>query len=404
MEMIADIRASLDAIDKKTAAGIEAGRATKEISESVTDLKSRLNHLEAVAARPQLRDNDGSYVTPEQKAHADAFGDWLRNPKSQTKMAALEGFKAVTIGSDAGGGYGVPEIIAAQVQKRLLDLSPMRQIARVETVSSSDFKMLVDINGASSGWVGEGDTRSETDTAQLGEVAPTFGIVYAYPKASEESFADIQFNVQEWLVRSVSEQLAIAEGAAFVSGDGTKKPTGFLDATPSASGDSESPARSFGQLQYVPTGNASGFGSLSVTSPEFFPADVLWTTVYSLRAGYRANARWVMNSATAGVIRKFKDADGNYLWRDMLAAGQPPLLCGYEVVIDENMPDVSANAYPVAFGDFQRGYLICDSFGFRVTVDDNVTTPGQLKFYARKRVGGKTLDDNAIKLIKIAAS
>lgn len=338
--------------------------------------------------------------------HRKAFERWIRNPDAAAVKAELERLqeKAVTIGSNSGGGYAVPEEISRDIAKRLRDLSPIRQIARVTQVGSSDFKMLVDINGTASGWVGEGDARSETGTPSLAEVAPTFGTVYAYPKASEESLNDIFFNVQDWLVRSVSEELAIAEGQAFISGNGTKKPTGFLNGTPEATGDNDSPARAFGTLEYVPTGVADGFGSLSTTSPEHYPADVLWQTVYTLRAGYRANARWVMNSATAGVIRRFKDAEGNYLWRDGLAAGQPALLCGYPVTIAEDMPDIGANAFPVAFGDFERGYLIADLMDLRITVDESITTPGQTKWYVRRRVGGKILDDNAIKLIKIAAS
>lgn len=338
--------------------------------------------------------------------HRKAFERWIRNPDAAAVKAELERLqeKAVTIGSNSGGGYAVPEEISRDIAKRLRDLSPIRQIARVTQVGSSDFKMLVDINGTASGWVGEGDARSETGTPSLAEVAPTFGTVYAYPKASEESLNDIFFNVQDWLVRSVSEELAIAEGQAFISGNGTKKPTGFLNGAPEATGDNDSPARAFGTLEYVPTGVADGFGSLSTTSPEHYPADVLWQTVYTLRAGYRANARWVMNSATAGVIRRFKDAEGNYLWRDGLAAGQPALLCGYPVTIAEDMPDIGANAFPVAFGDFERGYLIADLMDLRITVDESITTPGQTKWYVRRRVGGKILDDNAIKLIKIAAS
>ncbi|MCR9130709.1 MAG: phage major capsid protein [Alphaproteobacteria bacterium] len=338
--------------------------------------------------------------------HRKAFEKWIRNPDAAAVKADLERLqeKAVTIGSNSGGGYAVPEEISRDIQKRLRDLSPIRQIARVTQVGSSDFKMLVDVNGTASGWVGEGDTRNETGTPSLAEVAPTFGTVYAYPKASEESLNDIFFNVADWLVRSVSEELAIAEGQAFISGNGTKKPTGFLNGTPEATGDNDSPARAFGTLEYVPTGVAGGFGTLSTTSPEHYPADVLWQTVYTLRAGYRQNARWVMNSATAGVIRRFKDADGNYLWRDGLAAGQPALLCGYPVTIAEDMPDIGANAFPVAFGDFERGYLIADLMDLRITVDESITTPGQTKWYVRRRVGGAVLDDDAIKLIKVAVS
>ena len=359
--------------------------------------------------------SNGKQMTAEQRDHLQLFDQWMRAPKSQTAMQELESVEraaiakskqmAVTVGTDTSGGFAVPEVLANEINRKLRDNAPMRQLARVQPVGSSDFKEILDTGGTSSGWVGEGDTRSETDTAEFQEVDPSFGIVYSYPKISEEAFNDVFFDAQSWLADRVSEELGIAEDIAFISGNGTKKPTGFLNATPEDAGDFDaSPARTFGALQYVPTGVSDGFGSLSTASPENYPADTLWTTVYTLRAPYRMNARWLMNSSTVSVIRKFKDADGQYLWRDGLVEGQPAMLCGYPVTVDENMPDIGTNAFPVAFGDFRRGYLIADQFGLRMTLDSNITTPGQLKFYMRKRVGGKTRDDDAIKLIKMATS
>lgn len=386
----------------------------ERMADGYEQLVSRVDQLEVKGNRPANPMAQGEKrMTPEQREHVQLFEQWVRNPKSQTTMQELENCErhvlsknmAVTVGTDSAGGYAVPEVLANEINQKLRDHAPIRQIAHVQQVGSSDFKEVIDTGGTSSGWVGENDARSETDTANFEEIAPTFGIVYSYPKVSEEAYSDVFFDVQSWLSDRVSEELGIAEDIAFISGNGTKKPTGFLNATPEDAGDFDaSPARTFGALQYVPTGVSDGFGSLSTGSPEHYPADVLWTVVYTLRAPYRANARWVMNSSTASVVRKFKDADGNYLWRDGLVEGQPPLLCGYAVVIDENMPDIGANAHPVAFGDFNRGYLIADQFGLRMTLDNNITTPGQHKFYVRKRVGGKTRDDDAIKLIKCATS
>jgi HK97 family phage major capsid protein len=385
----------------------------KELGQAFEEFKTasdqRIEEIENRLNRPGAAGNGkDAGLTEEEREHKSAFEAWVRNPKSSNVRANLESIqeKAVTTGTNAAGGYAVPEIINQQVIQQMREQSPLRRLARVVSVSSSDFKYPVDVGGTASGWVGEGDTRTETATPQLEEVAPTFGIVYAYPKASEEALADIQFDVSAWLTSRVAEELSIAEGSAFVVGNGTKKPTGFLSGTPEAIGDKEtSPPRTFGELQYVPTGVADGFGSLSTASPEHYPADVFWETVYTLRAPYRASATWLMNSTTAGVIRRFKDADGNYLWRDGLVQGQPPLLCGYPVEIDDvAMPDPAANSFPVAFGDFNRGYLIADSFGLRMTMDDNITTPGQVRWYVRKRVGGKILDSDAIKLIKCAAS
>ena len=383
----------------------------EKLDRAVSDLATVQDQIAAKQNRPSAGGN-----RPEDSEagvnHKNAFSAWVRDPGNNELKSALQAAereavsqKAVTVATAASGGYALPEEISRSIHEKLLDVSPMRRVARVVQASTTDYKELVDVLGDSYGWVGEGDTRSETDTASLAEVAPSFGMIYAYPKASEESLNDLFFNVQDWLVRRSVNSFAKGEGIAFISGNGTKKPTGFLNGTPVAiADDGASPARDFGTLQYQATGNASGFGSFSNTSPEHYPSDVFMDTVYSLKAGYRGNASWMMNKATLGTVRKFRDADGAYIWQPGLTAGQPSQILGFNVVEAEDMPDIGANAFPVAFGDFMEGYLICDLVGLRMTVDDSITTPGQCKFYLRKRVGGKLLNDDAIKVIKIAAS
>jgi len=383
----------------------------EKLDRAVSDLATTQDQIAAKMNRPQT---GGSGVEDSEAAvnHKSAFNAWVRDPGNNELKSALQAAereavaqKAVTVATAASGGYALPEEISRSINEKLLDVSPMRRVARVVQASTTDYKELVDVLGDSYGWVGEGDTRSETDTASLAEVAPSFGMIYAYPKASEESLNDLFFNVQDWLVRRSVNSFAKGEGIAFISGNGTKKPTGFLNGTPVAiADDGASPARAFGTLQYHATGNASGFGSFSNTSPEHYPSDVFMDTVYSLKAGYRGNASWMMNKATLGTVRKFRDADGAYIWQPGLTAGQPSQILGFNVVEAEDMPDIGANAFPVAFGDFMEGYLICDLVGLRMTVDDSITTPGQCKFYMRKRVGGALLNDDAIKVIKIAAS
>lgn len=383
----------------------------EKLDRAVSDLATTQDQIAAKMNRPQT---GGSGVEDSEAAvnHKSAFNAWVRDPGNNELKSALQAAereavaqKAVTVATAASGGYALPEEISRSINEKLLDVSPMRRVARVVQASTTDYKELVDVLGDGYGWVGEGDTRSETDTPSLAEVAPSFGMIYAYPKASEESLNDLFFNVQDWLVRRSVNSFAKGEGIAFISGNGTKKPTGFLNGTPEdTDDDGVSPARAFGTLQYKPTGNASGFGSFSNTSPEHYPSDVFIDTVYSLKAGYRGNASWMMNKATLGTVRKFRDADGAYIWQPGLTAGQPSQILGFNVVEAEDMPDIGANAFPVAFGDFMEGYLICDLVGLRMTVDDNITTPGQVKFYLRKRVGGKLLNDDAIKVIKIAAS
>jgi HK97 family phage major capsid protein len=321
-------------------------------------------------------------------------------------MALVDAQKAVSIGTPAAGGHAVPEEISRQIDKKILVMSPMRNLVKVVQVGTSDWKELVDVHGGAGGWVGETDTRSETGTPGLEQVTPTMGIVYAYPKATEESLQDIFFNVQQWLIDEASEQIAKLEGAAIISGDGSNKPTGFLDGTPVAQGDDniDSPLRPFGILQYVPTGIAAAFPNDRQGSPQGNPVDVLIDTEYQLKAGHRANAQWLMNKGTLNVARKWKDADAQYIWTRSMVLGQPSMINGYPVTEMEDMPAIAANAFPVAFGDFKQGYVLVDRAGFSITVDDNITTPGYVKFYVRRRVGGILRNDDCIKLIKCATS
>jgi HK97 family phage major capsid protein len=399
-------------IEKRGYADPIATEKVEKLASAITDLngvKERVDRLETLSARPDFGGSKANFAAEE---HAEKFFTWIRE-RSAESASALRSFErdlrqkgvfTTGTGGDAAGGYAVPEELSRQIERNLIELSPVRSIARVVTASSPDYKQLVDVRGATTGWVGEKGSRAETDTPSLAEVAPTFGTLYARPTATEESLNDIFFDVGSWLVESVGEEMAKAEGIAFISGNGANKPTGFLNGSPSAAGDYDSPARAFGTLQYIPTGNATGFGAISTSSPEFYPADVFITTAYALKAGYRNNARWMMNKNTLAEVMKFKDSEGNYIWRPGLAPGQPSTIIGYPVVEAQDMPDLGLNAYPVAFGDFRSGYLVVDLVGMRMTVDDNITAPGYVKWYLRRRLGGKILKDEAIKLIKCATS
>ena len=141
---------------------------------------------------------------------------------------------------------------------------------------------------------------------------------------------------------------AAQEGTAFVTGDGINKPRGFLN-TPTV--DEES--WTWGNLGYVTTGTDSGF-ALSQGG------DVMIETIYSLKAGYRQNAHFILNRKTQAELRKLKDGDGNYLWQAPATIGSNASLMGFPVVECEDMPDISSGATAIAFGDFRRGYLVVD--------------------------------------------
>lgn len=395
----------------------KAGSATAETVEKVEKLNATIDSLKDRLEKAELKldtpsnPRDGRKHTPEQEQHLKDFNTWLRNPKDPDAIRTMHEHsrraKAVSVGTPADGGYAVPEILLRDIEKKLIDVSPFRSLVRVVQVANTDFRALVDVRGEDGGWVGEdagSGNRSATNTPSLGQVQPTFGTLYAYPKATEESINDLFFDVGGWLVDNIVETFAKLEGEAIVSGNGSNKPTGFLNGVPVSTGDDASPARAFGTLQYVPTGAAGAFPNDRTGSPPGNPGDPLIDLVYSLKAGYRANARWVANKATLSTVRKFKDSEGNYLWAPGLVAGQPDRILGYAVAEMEAMPDIGSNTFPMAFGDFRRGYLLADVVGLRISVDDNITTPGQVKWYVRRRLGGKVLNCDAIKLLKAAAA
>lgn len=385
-------------------------RKINERIDEINEVKRALELLEKRAARPGSDiDRSIGIKLPEESKYRSAFESWLRNPREaereqrlyaatkdlQTKYRSMgleqKAAQTATL-TGAAGGFALPEQIEQTIARLSVDISPIRSISTVRTVGTPDYKELFDVNGAAFEWVGETGTRSQTNTPDLAEVAPTFGTASARPRASEESLDDLFFDVEGWLQASVAETLAAGEGLAFVSGNGTNRPTGFLAGpAPLATADA---SRAFGTLQYIPSGAAS---ALPTTLDPFLDM------VYSLRARYRANARWVTAKLVLAAMRKFKDTTGQYLWQPSLSAGQPESFMGYPITEAEDMPAVAANAFPVAFGDFREGYLIADRVGIRVTRDE-ITLPGFVQWYVRRRVGGGLRNTQAIKLLRISIS
>lgn len=372
--------------------GADLAAAVKAKSDIETEQRLLRERLEEVESRKSAPGKTARDVLADE--YKSAFTDWIRAKGNSSSLEQkLDGLmkKDVTVASSAGGGYAVPEQIATDISLLQLKYSPVRDLIKVVPVGTSDYKELVDIGGTTAGWVGESDSRTATNTGQLREVAPTHGELYAYPQASEWSLDDIFFNVDAWISDSVARAFAVAEGLAVISGNGTNKPTGMLNTAPVATADDASPKRAAAAYQYVLSGD---------NSPAAIDGDSLIDAQYTLNSSYRANANWVMNSNTMGAVRKLKaSGTGEYIWQPSLQAGQPDLLLGKPVRAWEQMSDVGGGNLPVAFGDFRQGYLLTERVGLRIT-RDNVTNVGFVRFYVRKRVGGKPLNNDAVKWLK----
>ncbi len=353
--------------------------AVSDLRTDVDDVKSRLDRVSRAASRPVL-DGAAPVPTMELKSFVDGY---LRLGR-ESEIKSLSG--AVL----ADGGYAVPREIDAMIAAQLKKMSPIRSIAQVVQVGTSGYRKLITTSGVASGWVSESATRPETLTPKFAEIAPPTGELYANPAASQIMLDDAAFNLEEWLSNEIAGEFSRAEGAAFVNGTGTNQPKGFLASATAATGDA---TRAFGTLQFIASGNATGFD----TTPELKLIDL----VHSLRPGHRQGAVWVMNSATLSVVRKLRAADGSFLWQPGIMEGQPARLLGYPVVEAEDMPDVAAAAFPVAFGNFRNGYLIAERSATTILRDPYTNKPF-VHFYATKRVGGQVLDSDAIKLLKIS--
>ena len=320
-----------------------------------------------------------------QRAGATAFQGFVRTGQ------ALE-LKAFTGVSGDSGGYAVPREIDAAIDRALTAISPIRRVAQVVKVGSAGYRKLVTTGGTPSGWAAETDARPGTATPVFAEVVPPTGELYANPSASQAMLDDAAFDVEAWLADEIATEFARAEGAAFVGGSGVNRPKGFLTNPVSAAADA---ARPFGTLQYLASGAAGDFAAN--------PQERLIDLVQALRAPYRQGACFVMNAATVARIRKFKTADGAFIWQPSLQAGQPATLLGYPVIEAEDMPDVAANALAIAFGNFRLGYLIAERSETAILRDPYSNKPF-VGFYATKRVGGCVVNAEAIKLLRFSAS
>lgn len=378
--------ARLDEIERRGAADSVTAEKLARISAALDDNRrvvDALAHKSARPARGGMGHNGGQTLQ-----HKSAFDGYVRQGAT-ANLRQLEG-KALSIGSDADGGYLVPSETETAVNTALKDISPMRAIAGIRQVSSATYKRPFAISGPDAGWVGETAARPETTAPTLAELSfPTMEL-YAMPAATQALLDDAAVDMDAWLAEEVRAAFAGQEGAAFMTGDGVTQPKGLLT-YPTV----DAASWSWGSLATVSTGVAGDF-------PATDPGDALIDLVYSVKSGYRGNATFVMNRATQGEVRKLKDADGHYLWQPAATPGQAPTLLGFPVAEAEDMPDIATDSTAIAFGDFRRGYLIVDRIGIRVLRDPYSSKPYVL-FYTTKRVGGGVQDFDAIKLMKFAA-
>lgn len=380
-------------------ADIDAAAAAARAAE-VAELKSQVAELQRKAARPAGPSGQmpGAAARSQKSAafarHRKAVDRYMRTGQEVFGGEHLREIEAKALTSERApdGGFMVhPEYDTGPVERYLQKMVAMRRLATVRTISGFEFIKPMNQGGATGGWVGERQARAETGTPTLAELRVPTQELYARALASQRLLDDAAVDMEGWLADEVNITFAEMEDAGYISGTSGMQPDGFLGNAGRLVANDGWVA---GKLGYVVTGNASDFASSG-------PMDALIDLTTALKGGYRAGAAFLMNRLTIGKIRKWKDGQGNYLWQPSAQAGQPGSLLGYACEESDAMPDVGANAFPIAFGDFKRGYLIVDRVGIRVLRDPYSSKPN-VEFYTTKRVGGGVQNDEAIKLLKVS--
>ena len=336
------------------------------------NIKSQLEKLETVVKRP----NSG-FESKQVDEYMEAFDKYCR--KGLEGLDAMEK-KALTVSNDSTGGYLAPPEYVRELLKTVTEISPIRSIARVRSTGARSIQVPKRTGTFSAEWVAESGTRSETTGYQVGLEEIPAHEHYALVDISEQDLEDSVFDLEAEMQSEFSTQFAKAEGAAFVSGNAVGKPEGFMTNS---------------SVSSVNSGNGTAL-----------LADGLLSLVHSIKSEYASNATFVLNRNTLADIRKLKDTAGQYVFQAgmNLISGVPNTILGYPYVEATDMPNVGANAFPIAFGDFNRGYLIVDRVALAVLRDPfTQATTGNVRYIARRRVGGQVVQAEAIVKQKVSA-
>lgn len=343
-----------------TKASIE--KIQNHLDEIEKKMQEKIDQIETKINRPPQGGSDDSKGEKGQPEKA-AFQKYCRKDIGSLSPDEI---KALSTDSDPDGGYAVPAPIRGDIIQKLIEISPIRSLATVETIAQGN-AWEAPTEGATEfagGWVAERGSRSETTSAKLGMERIPVHEMYANPRATQTMLDDAGFNFEEWLTRKISTTLGKLEGTAFVSGDGVGKPEGIL----TKSGITE-----------VVSGSASAI-----------TADGLINLAYALSDFYARNATWIMRRTSIRDIRKLKDVNNQYLWQPGLAGTSPATILDRPYIEAPDMPAIAANAYPIVFGDFRNGYKIIDRQQIRVLRDPYSAKP-YIEFYTTRRTGGQVV-------------
>lgn len=363
----------------------EDAQTYDRMEKDITDLTASIERRQRAEAFDKALDNPvNSPITsipgrdPEKKEdrsgqqYKNAFGRYLRNAQ-----VGYDVNNVLSVGTDSDGGYTVPDEFEHTLVEALADENVFRTMATSIKTASGDRKIPIVATTGTASWVDE--------NAAIPESGGTFDqkTLSAYKlatilKVSEELLADSAFNLEDYIAREFARRFAVAEEAAFCTGNGTGKPTGVFDATKGAS------------------------AGITAAKTDTFTADELMDLFYSLRAPYRSKAMWFMNDSTIKIVRKLKDNNGQYIWQPALTAGTPDMILGRPYKTSVAAPEATTGNTAVLFGDFKY-YWIADRKSRTIRrLNELYAVNGQVAFLGTERLDGCLILPEAIKGLKMA--
>lgn len=339
------------------------GEELQRISTRLTGIETRLN-------RPGTGQGNEEEDTVEQRA----FDQFMRHGG---EALGAEERRALTVSDSQAGGYLAPESFETEILRELVDISPIRAAATVRPTSRASVIQPKLTERPRGQWVGEIEERPETDMA-FGQIEVPVHEMACWIDVSNQLLEDSAVNLESELSSEFAIEFGRLEGEAFVNGNGVKKPIGLMTDA---------------KIATVPNGHATNLDP-----------DALIGLMYSVPAQYRRNGSWLMNGPTIATARKLKDGQDNYLWQPSYQAGQPETLLGRPIIEAVDLPDIEADAQPIAFGDIGMAYRIYDRVGLSVLRDPYTqATRGITRFHARRRVGGAVIRPDAVRKLAMTA-
>lgn len=377
----------LAAIEKRGHAPGDYDAKLSKINTDLDQLGKTLAEVQLSAQRPGM---SAKGERPEEVEHKQALSLYLRRGVD-TGLREIER-KAMNSTDDPDGGYLVTTEMDREIDRVAPTISALARLARTITIGSRSYARRVKTSGMSMTRVAEGGTAGETTEPVYARLEFTAHTAEVEPWVFNETLEDAEIDLAADLAAEAA--IGFAEGAAteFITGNGVNKARGITGYSTVANA-----SYAWGSIGYIASGKSGAFASVA-------PADKFVDLQHSLKQQYRQGAVWLMADATLGTARQMKDGSGSYyLWQPDPLAGFGGRFLGSPVEVDDNMPVAAANSLSVAYGNFQRGYLIVNRRGTTL-IRDNITAKGTTKFNFRRRFGGGITNFEAIKLLKFATS